>query len=196
MIPKNSPIRTVADLRGKKVALNRGSNVHYLLVRALEAAKLKYTDIQPVYLPPADARAAFEQNNVDAWVIWDPYFASIQNAGGKVLVDGTGLVSNLQFYLAARKYAEQSPALVHTVIDELRTVDAWGKDNPDEVVRVLGPQTGLDAAVLDLAVKRYAFGVQLISPEVVAYQQNIADTFADLKLIPRKLDVKQVQWKA
>ncbi|HEY4352898.1 MAG TPA: aliphatic sulfonate ABC transporter substrate-binding protein, partial [Paraburkholderia sp.] len=75
VIPKQSTIKSVADLRGKKVALNRGSNVHYLLVRALASANLKYTDIQPVYLAPADARAAFEQNNIDAWVIWDPYFA-------------------------------------------------------------------------------------------------------------------------
>ncbi len=196
VVPANSPIKTVADLRGKKVALNKGSNVHYLLVRALAAANLKYTDIQPIYLAPADARAAFEQNNIDAWVIWDPYFASIQNAGGKILIDGTGLVSNLQFYVSSRSYAEQSPALVHAVIDELRELDAWGKDNPAEVIRVLGPQTGLDPAVLDLAVKRFSYGVQLISPEVVAYQQSIADTFTDLKLIPRKLDVKQAQWKA
>jgi sulfonate transport system substrate-binding protein len=196
VIPKQSTIKSVADLRGKKVALNRGSNVHYLLVRALASANLKYSDIQPVYLPPADARAAFEQNNIDAWAIWDPYFAAVQHAGGKVLVDGTGLVRNLQFYVAARQYAEQSPALVHAVIDELREVDSWGKGNPAEVIRVLGPQTGLDPAVLELAVKRYSYGVQPISSEVIAYQQNIADTFTDLKLIPRKLDVKQAQWKA
>jgi sulfonate transport system substrate-binding protein len=196
VIPKQSTIKTIADLRGKKVALNRGSNVHYLLVRALASANLKYTDIQPVYLAPADARAAFEQNNIDAWAIWDPYFASVQNAGGKILTDGTGLVRNLQFYVAARKYAEQSPALVRAVVDELREVDTWGKSNRAEVVRVLGPQTGLDPAVLDLAVRRYSFGVQPITEEVVAYQQGIADTFTDLKLIPRKLDVKQAQWKA
>lgn len=196
VIPKQSTIRTVADLKGKKVALNRGSNVHYLLVRALAAANLKYTDIQPVYLAPADARAAFEQNNVDAWVIWDPYFASIQHAGGKILIDGTGLVRNLQFYVSSRKYAEQSPDLVRTVLDELREVDTWGKANPSDVSRVLAPQTGLDPEVVDLALKRYAYGVQPISDEVIAYQQNIADTFSDLKLIPRKLDVKQVQWKA
>ncbi|RKP44263.1 sulfonate ABC transporter substrate-binding protein [Pararobbsia silviterrae] len=196
VIPKNSSIRSVADLRGKKVALNRGSNVHYLLVRALASAKLRYEDIQPVYLAPADARAAFEQNNVDAWAIWDPYFASIQHAGAKVLVDGTGLVRNLQFYVAARAFTERAPELVHAVIDELRDTDAWGKAHPSEVTRVLAPNTGLDQPVVDLAVGRYSFGVQPISDEIVAYQQNIADTFTELKLIPRKLDVKQVRWKA
>ena len=76
LVPKDSPIKSVAELKGKKVALNKGSNVHYLLVRALEEANLSITDITPVYLPPADARAAFERGSVDAWVIWDPFQAA------------------------------------------------------------------------------------------------------------------------
>jgi sulfonate transport system substrate-binding protein len=75
LVPKDSPLKSVADLKGKKVALNKGSNVHYLLVRALEQAGLKYTDIQTVFLAPADALAAFARGSVDAWVIWDPYEA-------------------------------------------------------------------------------------------------------------------------
>lgn len=78
LVPKGSSIQSVKELKGKKVALNKGSNVHYLLVRALEDAGLKYSDIQPVYLPPADARAAFERGSVDAWVIWDPYQAAAE----------------------------------------------------------------------------------------------------------------------
>ena len=73
LVPKDSTLKSVADLKGKKVALNKGSNVHYLLVKALEKAGVKYTDIEPVFLAPADARAAFERGAVDAWVIWDPY---------------------------------------------------------------------------------------------------------------------------
>jgi sulfonate transport system substrate-binding protein len=92
LVPKDSPIRTVADLKGKKVALNKGSNVHYLLVRALEQAGVGYGEIQPVFLPPADARAAFERGAVDAWVIWDPYQAAAEAAtGARTLADGTGL---------------------------------------------------------------------------------------------------------
>src|SRR5690606_30844430 len=78
LVPKDSPIKSVAELKGKKVALNKGSNVHYLLVKALEDAGLKYTDVQAVFLPPADARAAFERGSVDAWVIWDPYQAAAE----------------------------------------------------------------------------------------------------------------------
>src|SRR5207245_3822792 len=99
VVAKDSPLKSVADLKGKKVALNKGSNVHYLLVKALEKAGLKYTDIQPVFLAPADALAAFTRGTVDAWVIWDPYEAAAEaSTGAHILTDGTGLVANHQFY--------------------------------------------------------------------------------------------------
>ena len=72
LVPENSPIKTVADLKGHKVAFQKGSSSHNLLLRSLQKAGLKFTDIQPAYLTPADARAAFQQGNVDAWAIWDP----------------------------------------------------------------------------------------------------------------------------
>src|SRR5437868_6173229 len=93
LVPKDSPIKTLADLKGKKIALNKGSNVHYLLVRALEKAGIKYSEIEPVFLAPADARAAFERKAVDAWVIWDPFQAAAEVATeARTLTDGTGLV--------------------------------------------------------------------------------------------------------
>jgi sulfonate transport system substrate-binding protein len=197
VLQHDSPIKSIADLRGKKVALNRGSNVHYLLVRALRHAKLDYADIQPAYLPPADARAAFVQGSVDAWAIWDPYFAAVQKqAGARVLTDGTGLVGNVQFYVASRKFAAAQPQLVRALIDELARVDAWGKANPGEVARILAPQVGLDAATVEVAARRSSYGAQLVSAEVFASQQQIADTFSDLRLIPKKLVVKDAQWIA
>ena len=100
--------KTVADLKGKKVALNKGSNVHYLLVKALEKAGVKYSEIEPVFLAPADARAAFERGAVDAWVIWDPFQAAAEVAtGARTLADGTGVVANHQFYLASRKFSRE-----------------------------------------------------------------------------------------
>ena len=99
LVPKDSPIKTIADLKGKKIALNKGSNVHYLLVRALENAGLKYTDVDVVYLSPADGRAAFDKGAVDAWVIWEPYrTAAEMSLGARTLADGSGLVSNHEFW--------------------------------------------------------------------------------------------------
>ncbi|MCE4069990.1 sulfonate ABC transporter substrate-binding protein [Pseudomonas nitroreducens] len=197
LLPKDSPIKSVAELKGKKVALNKGSNVHYLLVRALEKAGLKYTDIQPVYLPPADARAAFERGSVDAWVIWDPYQAAAEKQlSARTLVDGTGLVDNHQFYLATRPYANQHPQVITTLIDEVRSVGEWSQQNPQQVTDQVAPLLGLPADITFTAVKRQGYGAQPITPDVTAAQQKIADTFTDLKLIPKKLSIKDVVWTA
>lgn len=195
LLPKDSPIRSVSELKGKKVALNKGSNVHYLLVRALEQAGLKYSDIQPVYLPPADARAAFERGAVDAWVIWDPYQAAAESQlQARTLVDARGLADNHQFYLATRRYAQQHPQVLNVLIDEVRAVGEWSKQNPQQVAEQVAPLLGLPLDITLQAVKRQGYGAQFISPEVTAKQQKIADTFTQLKLIPKPLSIKDVVW--
>jgi sulfonate transport system substrate-binding protein len=197
VVPKGSPLRTLADLRGKKIALNKGSNVHYLLVKALEKAGIPYKDVQTVFLPPADARAAFERGAVDAWAIWDPFLAAAEKQlGARVLADGTGLVANHQFYLAARPYAEKHADIVAIVIEELAKVDDWGRQNLADVAAILSRQTGLEPAVLELAARRYAYGVKPVSPAVIAEQQKIADVFTSLKLIPTSIIVKDAQLAA
>ncbi|KVL46892.1 ABC transporter substrate-binding protein [Burkholderia territorii] len=186
----DSPIRTVAQLRGKKVAFNKGSNVHYLLVKALEHAGLAYADIQPIYLTPADARAAFVQRSVDAWVIWDPYLAAAERQlGARVIANGDGLVRNTQYYLAARKYAAAQPQVLRTLLDEVDALDRWARDHVPEVATQLSPLVGLDAPTLEVALKRTGYGVQPVTDATLAYQQNIADAFSALKLIPGKVTV-------
>src|ERR1700681_1653132 len=87
-VPKDSALKSVADLKGKKVAVAKGSNAHYLLVKALQKAGIGFEDITPAYLAPADARAAFERGAVDAWSIWDPYLSSVESSlEAKVLTD-------------------------------------------------------------------------------------------------------------
>jgi sulfonate transport system substrate-binding protein len=197
VVPKDSKVRSLADLRGKKVALNKGSNVHYLLVKALEKAGLGYKEIDIVFLPPADARAAFERGSVDAWVIWDPFLAAAEKQlGARVLADGKGLVANHQFYLAARPYAERNQEVVRIVLEEIARVDEWGAKNPKEVATILSAQTGLDTEVVALAASRYAYGVKPITAEVLQQQQKLADTFAALKLIPKPIVVKDAQLPA
>ncbi len=195
LVPKGSPIKSVAELKGKKVVLNKGSNVHYLLVRALEDAGLKYSDITPVYLPPADARAAFERGSVDAWVIWDPFqSAAEKQLQARSLRDGTGLVDNHQFYLATRTFAEQHPQVIGTLVEEIRGVGEWVKGNLDEATSQVAPLIGLSPEITRQAVERQGYGAQFITPEVVEAQQKIADTFTELKLIPKKLTIRDVIW--
>lgn len=195
LVPKDSSLKSVSELKGKKIALNKGSNVHYLLVRALEDAGLKYSDIQPVYLPPADARAAFERGSVDAWVIWDPFQAAAEHQlQARTLRNGEGLVANHQFYLAARPYAEKHPEVVNVLVEEIRSVGGWIRQNSAEATQQVAPLLGLAPEITRTAVERQAYGAQLITPDVVEAQQQIADTFSDLKLIPKRLSIKDVIW--
>ncbi|MGG3682909.1 sulfonate ABC transporter substrate-binding protein [Aeribacillus composti] len=192
LVPKDSPIRTVQDLKGKKVALNKGSNVHYLLVKALEKAGLTINDIEPKYLVPGDARAAFEQGSVDAWVIWDPFFAVAETeTGARVLADGKDLVKNREFYLASRKFAENHKEVIDLLLEEINKTDQWAKSAPKEVAELLSPELGIDVASLEKAAKRRTYGVQKISEQVLNDQQVIADTFHQLKLISEKINVKE-----
>jgi sulfonate transport system substrate-binding protein len=191
LVPKDSPIKTVAELKGKKVALNKGSNVHFLLVKLLERAGVNYKDVDTNFLTPADARAAFERGSVDAWAIWEPFLAAAQRqTGARILADGNGVVSNHQFFLASRSYASKRADVVAIALEELAIVDQWAKTNPKEAAAVLQSQIGLDQPTLELALSRGGYGVTPVNDAVVAEQQRIADTFYDLKLIPKHINIR------
>lgn len=193
LVPKDSPLKSVADLKGRKVALNKGSNVHYLLVRALEQAGVPYDQVEKVFLAPADARAAFERGAVDAWAIWDPFQAAAEAAiQARTLVNGEGLVPNHQFYLAARIFADGHPKAVDTIIGALAEIDAWIAANPQAAADQLGPATGIPAAVIRIAVQRQAYGVRPLSDAVVAEQQKIADAFFKLGLLAKPVTIAEV----
>jgi sulfonate transport system substrate-binding protein len=190
LVPGGSPLRTVADLKGRKVALNKGSNVHYLLVKALEKAGVKYTEIQPVFLAPADARAAFERGSVDAWVIWDPFQAAAEAAtGARTLADGTGIVANTQFYLGSRAFVGASAAALDVLLNQLREVDDWARGDIAAVAAQLSPSIGIPVPVIEVALKRQSYGIKPIDAAALAEQQKIADAFLALGLLPRPINV-------
>lgn len=192
LVAEKSPIQTVADLKGKKIALNKGSNVHYLLVRALEKAGLKYSDIHPVYLPPADARAAFDSGNVDAWVIWDPFLTVARVATkARTLVDGAGLVANREFFLGNRKFVEANPDVIADLTKAVDGTSAWAKQQPRAVAELLSHEVGIDVDTLQQITEHLPWGYQPITPAVIVDQQKIADAFFNLNLIPKKLNVTE-----
>ncbi|MDH2384174.1 sulfonate ABC transporter substrate-binding protein [Bradyrhizobium sp. CER78] len=196
LVPKDSPIKSVTDLRGKKVALNKGSNVHYLLVKALEKAGVKYSEIEPVFLAPADARAAFERGAVDAWVIWDPFQAAAEAAtGARTVADGTGIVANYQFYFASKKFLQADPKIVQLVLSQLSEVDDWAKGDIHAVAEQLAPSIGLSVPVVEVALKRQAYGIKPVTDAVIAGQQQVADTFFALGLIPKPIKISDVAWR-
>jgi len=190
LVPKDSRLTSVADLRGKKIALNKGSNVHYLLVKALEKAGVKYSEVEPVFLAPADARAAFERGAVDAWVIWDPFQAAAEAAtGARTLADGAGVVSNYQFYFSSKKFVERDSGIVDLVLAELREVDDWAKGDIHAVANQLAPAIGLPVDVVEVALKRQSYGIKPITDSVIADQQQVADTFFALGLLPKQIKI-------
>ncbi len=198
IVPADSPIRSVADLRGKRIALNKGSNVHNLLVRVLQSGGLALSDVQPVFLKPSDARPAFENGSVDAWVIWDPYLAAAETAlKTRQISDGVAggrtIDENRQFFLATRDFAGANPDVLHAIMADLAETEAYAATHHDAVTRLLAPAMGMDPAALERALDRLSFGVQPIDDTVIAGQQNIADLFAGLHLIPARIDLKDAR---
>jgi NitT/TauT family transport system substrate-binding protein/sulfonate transport system substrate-binding protein len=193
LVPSSSTARHVADLKGRKVAVGRGWNVQYLLVRALAEAGLRFDDIQPIYVTnAADARAVFESGQADAVGLWDPFLAGAQIATNpRLLRDGNGLSNNRTFYLASPSFAKANGAILKRVFAELVKTNTWAQAHPQEVADLLAPQLGIPAPVLKLATGRRNYSAVPLTDAIVAEQQLIADTFLDLKLIPRAIRVKE-----
>ena len=186
-----TPVKSVADLRGKKVAVAKGSSAHYLLVAAIQHAGLRYNDIQPVYLQPADGRTALQSGSVDAWSIWDPFLAAAQVAGATILADGTGLMPNRAFYLSSRPFATQNAAALAAAVSAVKEIEAWEPTHIPQMAGDMSRTTGIPPAILKVWFTRQKYGVVPVTPAIITDQQHIADAFAALHLIPRPIDVAQ-----
>lgn len=191
VVANNSPIKSVADLKGKKVAFNRGSDVHWFIVALLRKNGLDFGDIQPIYLAPADARAALERGSIDAWAIWDPFLAAAEaQSHARLLADAQGVASHHQFFLSQREFAEKRKDVIAIAMEELGKQGEWVKQNYAAAAAQLAPIQGLDASIIQTGLEHYAHVYKPVDAEVLAEQQRIADTFYELKLIPRKIVTK------
>ncbi|WP_239096121.1 aliphatic sulfonate ABC transporter substrate-binding protein [Micromonospora lutea] len=190
LVKESSGFRTFADLKGRTVALNKGSNVHWLLVKLLEANNMTLQDITVQYLKPAEGRPAFDAGQVDAWIIWDPYFALAEQPGVKVLADATGLASNRQYILAAPDAVEKKTDQVRDLLTQLNTTTQWGIDNPEERARLLAPELKIAEDVAKRSLDRSAKSLAPVSAAIGDELQAIADGFAELELIPEPIDIK------
>lgn len=193
----DSPLKNLADLKGKRIAVQKGSSAHYLLVRAVEKAGLQWADIQPIYLAPADARAAFERKSVDAWAIWDPFYAATELAiKPRALATGRTLASNNSFYLASRPFATQHPEALQVLFEELTRADRYAQEQRPQAIKLIADFSGLDAGVVSLFLQRRPRSpVGPLSPATVADQQRVADAFHRLGLIPKPVSVAEIVWR-
>jgi sulfonate transport system substrate-binding protein len=194
LVPKASPVQTVRDLKGKRIAIGRGYNIQYALIRALETNGLSWGDIDPVYLVTAsDHIAAYQSGRVDAVGLWDPFLASAQlGTDSRLLFDGKGLTSNRTYHFALPAVAAVQQAQLRVLFSELKKTNQWANDNPKQVVALLAPQLGVDPKVLALATERRQYGLVTLAPDIATDQQRLADAFAQLKLIPAPVQVKEL----
>ena len=195
VVPEHSPIRSVSQLKGKKVAFQRGSGSHFLLLAALQKAGLNAADVQPIYLTPADARAAFTSGSIDAWVVWDPYLAAAEDAlKARLLADYRGLPQIANFYESSRGFAARAPQAVAALLAQAKATGIWANAHQAEVAGLIAAQTGLPGRVVEVWQRRVRFGTVPVSASIMQQQQTVADLFYQQKLIPKKIDVNTNVW--
>ena len=198
LVLQDSPITSLSDLKGKKIALQNGSSAHYLLVRAVDKVGLQWGDIQPIYLTPSDARAAFERKSVDAWAIWDPFYAATElSLPTRVLSSGKGLSDNNSFYLASSEFATQHADAVVALFEELSRADQFVQTQRAKAIALIANFSGLDAGVVSLFLKRRPRSpVAELDNKALQSQQQVADAFLHLSLIPKPVRVSDIVWHA
>jgi sulfonate transport system substrate-binding protein len=197
LVRADSPITTPSELKGRRVALQRGSSAHYLTVRALQKAGLAWSDIQPIWLTPSEARAAFERGSVDAWAIWDPFYAATEiDLQPRVLATGEGLTGNNSFYLASTAFTRDHPQALQAVFEELTRADAYVQSHRKEAARLVADFSGLPLATVHRFIERRPRSPTGPLPAaLVAEQQRVADAFAALGLIPKPVTVADIVWQ-
>ena len=192
-----SGITDVAGLKGKKVAVGKGTSAHNLLVAALEANGLGLDDIEPIYLGPADAAAAFASDAVEAWSIWDPFLAiaEVQHQPNVILRSGD-VISVNTYFLANRDFAADAgnTEVIGKTVAALAESAAWADQNRDKVAEALHQVPGVPIEAQKLAADRAVFGIFDLSPEIIAGQQVTADRFFRLGLIPNEISIADAVW--
>jgi sulfonate transport system substrate-binding protein len=191
LVPTNSTATSIRDLKGKKVAFQKASIGHYLLVRSLTLAGMALDDVTSVFLSPPDANAAFSQNQVDAWLIWEPFVTrTIQNGAGRVLFDGEGLRDSCNFLTTSRRFATEHADVLAVFLAALQEAEAWSRDHPREMAELLSPSLMIDVPTLLEMHGKYTYGVLPITDAWMAKQQEVADLWLRLGFLPAKLDVR------
>jgi len=196
LVPSGSTVQTLHDLKGRKIAFARGSSAHNLTVAALEKAGLGYDAIEPLYLAPADAAAAFERGSVDAWTIWDPYYALYETRPGvRVLARSTEITTQNSYFMANGAYTEANPRIIASVVAEFARIGEWAASHRDDVAKLVAAETGVPLAATLRALERNPLRVLPMSEAFARVQQEEADRFRGLGLIPRPIKVREIIWR-
>ena len=194
-MPDASPIRTLDDLKGKKVGVAKGSSAHNLLVSALESAKIGWSEITPVYLAPADAASAFGRGAIDAWSIWDPFFAiaEIKQKARPLPVERSATIQN-SYFLVNSDFLKEHADIVGEINSVVAKATDWATSHRADLAQLFADASGVDIEAEKRAVDRAEFGFGPMTDKVIAEQQAVADRFQKLGLIPAPIQVRDVVW--
>ncbi|MDF5738562.1 MULTISPECIES: aliphatic sulfonate ABC transporter substrate-binding protein [unclassified Nostoc] len=191
IVLKDSPIQTLAGVKGKKVAYSRGTAQTFFVVKALEEAGLKISDIESVNLTVADGRAAFLNKTVDAFVEGDPYLIKLQKEGSiRVLRNAQGIKTPGSYYLASRDFVTNNAELLKAILSEYYQVGQWANKNRRAAAEILAPKVKTDVDTMELTLARRKYDMKPITEEVISAQQKVADLLYELKVVPKQVDVK------
>jgi len=200
LVKASSPIKTLADLKGKNVAYKRGSSAHNFIVRALQSVGLGPDDITSFDLAPPDAAAAFASGQIDAWAIWDPYYAvQAQNPDTRVLATTEGIVAGFSYYLANGSFTKANPKVVIDVLAALKKTGEAAQADLDSTAKIISASIGVPQPIEKITLTRKGADLGSVLPlddKVLAYQQGLSDSFFKLKIVPRQLDIKSAFWTA
>lgn len=190
LVPKDSPAQSFADLKGKRIAVNRGGNGHFEALGLLEHAGLTPDDVTLVFLGPTDAKSAFAAGSVDAWVIWEPYVSmAVVGDGARVVADAAGVYPSKTFELA---HDDAIAGKRDAVLDFHRRVERaklWALQHPEPIAAQISALTRIpeDIALRSLRTKQET--PIAIDDAVVAETQGEADLFTRHHVLPAALDV-------
>ena len=193
VVPKDSPIKTVADLKGKSLAFQRATASQYFVVKALQEAGLKLSDVKYINLISPETRAAILRRSIDAGVLSDPQLAAFQRTVGvRILRDGKGITTQGGYYLAASQFVKDNPDLVKILLEEINNVGKWAEAHPRDVAEIIATDAKLDLTTLETTVKRRRYTLRPMTDGILSRQQEIADLFYEQKFISKKINVKDV----
>lgn len=194
LVPKDSPLQSVEDLRGKTVAVAEGSSANYNLLAQLREAGVELEEVEQRNLQPADGLAAFSQGFIDAWVVWEPYVSqAIIEEDARVLADGEDVVNGMNFQVASDVALDDAAteAAVEDYIGRITRAQVWASENREEWADVWAEQTGLSPEVTLAAARKRPITILPVDQEVIDSEQEISDTFTDADLLPEPVDVAE-----
>jgi sulfonate transport system substrate-binding protein len=197
LVLEGSALRSLSDIKGKKIAFPRGTSAQNVMLRLLAKAGLTYGDIVPVYLSSAAASAALSRGDVDAWVIWDPFFAQAEHRQKmRAIATTKDIVNGNSVYVANPDFAATNPKVLAAVIDEVTKLTEWAAQNRAKFAEATSAAIGIDLDVERSAIDRTDLVVRPVTPAIAAELQETADTFLKVGVISKPVVIRNAVWSA